>query len=53
MEIAYIQIENKGGKPRFFQEIFLVANTKFDVILGMLFLKISNTDMSFGKEILM
>ena len=26
-----------------------MADTKFEVILGMLFLKISNTDISFGK----
>ena len=29
-----------------------MANTKFKVILRMLFLKISNADMSFGKETL-
>ena len=46
-------MEDKGGKPRFFQEIFLVADIKFEVILGMLFLKISNTDMVFDEEILM
>ena len=29
-----------------------MANTKFEVILGMLFLKLSNADMSFSKETL-
>ena len=38
--------------PRFFQETFFVANTKFEVILEILFLKISNTDILFGKKIL-
>ena len=29
-----------------------MADTKFEVILGIFFLKISNVDVSFGKEIL-
>ena len=49
MVIADFQVEDKGGRPRFFQETFLVANTKFEVILGMPFLKISNADVAFGK----
>ena len=53
MVIADFQVEDKGGKPRFFQKTFLVADTKFEVILGMLFLKISNADMTFGKRTLM
>ena len=42
-------MEDKGGRPRFFQEIFLVADTQFEMILGMSFLKISNADVLFGK----
>ena len=42
-------MENKANRPRFFQEIFLVADTKFEMILGMPFLKISNADVSFGE----
>ena len=52
MVIADFQVEDKASRPRFFQETFLVADTKFEVILGMLFLKISNADVSFGKKIL-
>ena len=52
MIIADFQVENKASRPRFFQEIFLVVDTKFKVILGMPFLKISNADMSFGEKIL-
>ena len=52
MVIADFQIENKANRPRFFQETFLVADTKFEIILEMLFLKISNTDVSFDKKIL-
>ena len=49
MVIANFQMKNKASRPRFFQETFLVANIKFEVILGMLFLKISNADVSFSK----
>ena len=46
-------MEDKVGRPRFFQKTFLVTDTKFEVILGMPFLKLSNADVSFGKGILM
>ena len=49
MVIADFQVVDKSGRPRFFQETFLVADTKFEVILGMSFLKISNADIAFGK----
>ena len=49
MVIADFQVEDKASRPRFFQETFLVADTKFEVILGMPFLKISNADVSFGE----
>ena len=45
-------MEDKSGRPRFFQETFLVANTKFEVILGMPFLKISNADVAFIERTL-
>ena len=49
MVIADFQMEDKGGRPKFFQETFLVADTKFEVILGMPFLKLCNIDVSFSK----
>ena len=49
MVIADLKVEDKAAKSRFFQEIFSVADTKFEAILGMPFMKISNTDKSFGK----
>ena len=52
MVITDFQGEDKDGRPRFFQKIFLVANTKFKLILGMPFLKISNVNVVFGKRIL-
>ena len=53
MVIADFQIEDKASSSRFFQETFLVANTKFEMILEMFFLKISNANVSFGKKTLM
>ena len=50
MVIVDFQIKNKASRPRFFQEIFLVADTKFEVILKMFFFKISNADVLFSKE---
>ena len=37
--------------PKYFQTIFSITNTMIEVILRMLFLKLNNTDMLFGKEI--
>ena len=52
MVIINFQVEDKGGRPRFFQKTFLVTDTKFEVILEMPFLKPSNADVSFGEGIL-
>ena len=52
MMIADFQVKDKGGRPKFFQKTFLVANTKFVMILGMLFLKISNANVAFSEETL-
>ena len=52
MVIADFQVEDKANKPRFFPKTFLVTDTKFEMILEMLFLKISNADVVFGKKIL-
>ena len=52
MVIADFQIENLVDRSRFFQKTFLVANTKFELILDMPFIKISNIDISFGQKIL-
>ena len=46
-------MKNKTSRPRFFQKTFLIANIKFEIILKMLFLKISNADVLFNEEILM
>ena len=49
MVIANFQVKGKGGRPRFFQKTFLVADTKFEVVLEMPFLKISNANIAFGE----
>ena len=49
MVIADFQVKDKGCRPRFFQETFLMADTKFEVVLEMLFLKISNANVAFGE----
>lgn len=48
--IANFQIEDKVGRPRYFQEIFLIAITKIEMVLEMFFFKFSNVDMSFGND---
>ena len=45
-------MEDRVNRPRFFQETFLVANIKFEMILKMFFLKINNADKSFDEKIL-
>ena len=52
MIIVNFQVEDKTNRLKFFQEAFLMANTKFEVILGIPFIKLSNTDVLFGKKTL-
>ena len=35
MLIANFQIEDKIGRPKFYGKIFLMADTKFEIILGI------------------
>lgn len=45
------KIENKIGRFRLFQETFLITNIKYEIILKMFFLKISNTDILVDRKI--
>ena len=45
--IAEFWIQDEFGKIRFFQETFLLSDTSIDVVLGMSFLSLSNTDIQF------
>ena len=50
--IANFWVGDGVGKLKFFWKTFLVTDIKFEVILKMLFLKISNVNKLFGKKIL-
>ena len=43
----YFFMLNKDGKKRYYKERFLLADINLDVILGMLFLIMSNADVDF------
>ena len=45
MTIAGFLIQDELSKLQFFEEIFLLADTSMDVVLGKLFLFLSNTDV--------
>ena len=47
---ADFQVEDKLGKARFFQETFLLADISMEVVLGILFLTLSNADVQFVKK---
>ena len=43
-------MEDKLGRTRYFQETFLLADISVEVVLGMLFLTLSNADIQFAKK---
>ena len=50
--IAAFSVEDKVNRVRFFEETFLVANVSPKVVLEMLFLTLSGTDVDFlGREL--
>lgn len=50
IELAGFLVKNKLGKVWFFEETFLLADTSIKVVLRMVFLTLSNTDMQFMKK---
>ena len=50
MVIASFSLQDKLGKVRFFQETFLVADTRIEVVLGMPFLTLGNADIRFAER---
>lgn len=46
--IAKFQVSNKLSKACFFQATFLLVNTSVDIILGIPFLILNNTDVIFA-----
>ena len=50
--IADFQIKDKVGRSWYFKKTFLVTDTKVEIILKMLFLRLSNAKISFDKKTL-
>ena len=50
MIITGFSIQDNIGKIRFFKETFLLADTSIEVVLGLFFLALSNTDIQFDTE---
>ena len=47
MIVAAFSVIDKVNRVRFFEEIFLVANVSPEIVLGILFLTLSNADNDF------
>ena len=45
MLIAVLQVVNKLGYFRFFQETFLIANIRIEVVLGIPFFTLNNANI--------
>ncbi len=47
MVVSTFSMANKDKKERVFEESFLLADVKLDIVLGIPFLTMSNTDVDF------
>ena len=47
MIVSIFSVLDKDGRERFFEESFLLANIKPDLVLEMLFLTMSNANIDF------
>ncbi len=45
--VSIFSVSDKDNRERFFEETFLLADVKPDIVLGMPFLTISNADVDF------
>ncbi len=50
MVVSTFFMLDKDDKERFFEESFLLTNVKPDVVLGILFLIMSNADIDFQAQ---
>ncbi len=50
MVVSTFSILDKDGRERFFEESFLLADVKPEIVLGMSFLTMSNTDVNFQAQ---
>lgn len=48
--VSIFSVLNKDSRKRFFEEIFLLANVKPDIVLDMHFLTIGNADIDFQAQ---
>ncbi len=47
MIVSTFSVADKDGRERFFEKSFLLADGKPDIVLGILFLTMSNADVDF------
>ncbi len=47
MVVSTFSVSDKDDKEKFFEKSFLLANVKSNIVLGMLFLTISNANIDF------
>ncbi len=50
MVVSTFSMLNKDGMERFFEESFLLADIRPDIVFGMLFLTMSNADVDFQSR---
>ncbi len=50
MVVSTFFVLDKDGREKFFRESFLLADVKPDIVLGMLFLTMSNTAVDFQAQ---
>ncbi len=50
MVVSIFSVSDKDGRERFFEESFLLADARLDMVLGMLFLTMSNPDVNFQAQ---
>ncbi len=50
MVVSTFSLSDKDDRKRFFEESFLLADVKLDVVLGIPFLIVNNTDVDFQVQ---
>ena len=50
MVVAAFSVMDKANRVRFFEKTFLMANVSPEIVLGMLFLTLSNVDIDFSGQ---
>ena len=50
MIVSTFSVLDKDGKERFFEESFLLANVKPDIVLRILFLTMNNVNIDFEAQ---